>query len=446
MSQRINAPVLDGTERVAKFSPKLSARANIIRALAAIQHGGSLASFRDNLLDTVPAADKGFTHELLLGTLRQWFALTRISGTLCKEPLEVPEVIAALHIGMYQLLYMRVADHAAIGETVEAVKQAGHPKAAGLVNAVLRKVQKHQAKWQKKVVTKHSMPNWLAYQLKQNWPEQYDDLTAALREPAPVFLRVNARETTQAGYLNLLEKAEVNAKAIGKHGIQLLENMRIDSLPLFDDGGFSVQDMHAQHCVSLFSDLHGKRVLDACAAPGGKTAHLLEKYDCKLTAMDIDAERLLKVSENLERLQLFNDDLEITAGDATEFASAKPFDAILLDAPCTATGVMRRHPDIGLLRTEEDVAQTVALQAQILDNLWNSLTIGGELVYVTCSLLKVENVAQMVAFLERTPDAKAEAFTLDSGVAQSVGWQLLPESDEEAANGDGFYLCKLTKV
>lgn len=441
MSQRRQAPELDGSERIAKLSPKISARANIIRALTAVQYGGSLASFRDNLLETVPAADRGFTHELMLGTLRQWFALSRISGSLCKEPLEVPEVIAALHIGFYQLLYMRVADHAAIGETVEAVKQAGHPRAAGLVNAVLRKVQKQQAKWEKKVVTKHSLPNWLAFQLKQDWAEQYDDLTEALRESAPVFLRVNARETTQAGYLTLLEQAEVNAKAVGKHGIQLLEPMRIDTLPLFEEGGFSVQDIHAQQCVSLFSDLTGKRVLDACAAPGGKAAHLLERYDCKLTAIDVDPQRLLKVSENLERLQLFNDDLVIDAADATEFTSEKPFDAILLDAPCTATGVIRRHPDIGLLRTEDDVQQTVALQASILDHLWKQLKVGGELVYITCSLLKAENEAQMTAFLERTPDATEETFTLETSLAQQVGCQLLPTSD----GGDGFYFCKLIK-
>lgn len=435
----------------------LSTRAAVIKTLVAIQQGTSLASLRDDLLATVPEQDNGFANELLLGTLRQWFALSRISGTLSNYPIDNHGVLAGLHIGMYQLLYMRVADHAAISETVEAIKQVGEANAAGLVNAILRKVQTKQSKWQKKVVSKHSLPNWLAKQLKQDWSAEYDDLTQNLRQTAPLFLRVNQRQTTQSDYLALLQQADIQAQAMDKHGICVLDNVRITQLPLFESGGFSVQDINAQKTVALFSDLTNKTVLDACAAPGGKTAHLLESHDVAcLTALDNDANRLLLVGENLERLDLLTvtDDLQILCADATkakdwgrQTKAKTQFDAILIDAPCTATGVIRRHPDIALLRTEADVAKTADLQARILDNLWQHLKVGGELVYVTCSLLKSENTEQIANFLSRTQDAKEEKIHADWGVEQPHGRQCLPiQTLNDEKQGDGFYFAKLIKV
>ncbi len=222
------------------------------------------------------------------------------------------------------------------------------------------------------------------------------------------------------------------------------ESVNIPSLIGFDSGVFSVQDDHAQLCAELFDDLTGKRVLDACAAPGGKTAHLLERYDlAELVALDSDPQRLKRVHENLARLQLDqHPKLSIHAHDAATWQAEQPFDAILLDAPCTATGVIRRHPDIRLLRQSSDVAQTVAIQAQLLDHLWTQLAVGGQLLYVTCSLLKAENEQQIAAFLARTPNAQDIKLDGNWGEARPVGRQCLPVED----GGDGFYFAKLVKT
>jgi 16S rRNA (cytosine967-C5)-methyltransferase len=211
----------------------------------------------------------------------------------------------------------------------------------------------------------------------------------------------------------------------------------------FHDGWFSVQDDHAQLCAELFDDLNDKRVLDACAAPGGKTAHLLEKFDLKhMTALDSDAERLKRVSENLARLQLLDHRVVTQATNAATWQAEQLFDSILLDAPCTATGVLRRHPDIRLLRQAGDVDQTARLQAKLLNNLWKQLKVGGELVYVTCSLLKAENEQQIAAFLARTPSAVEVQIEADWGQTRPHGRQLFPLSE----GGDGFYFAKLRKV
>lgn len=477
---------------------RLSVRAVVIDTLQQIQEGQSLASLLDPMLDGMADKDKGFAHQLLLGTLRQWWALARIGERWIDNPVTDKGVLAGLHVGLYQLLYMQTPDHAAVGETVEAIKQLDKGYAAGLVNAILRKVQKNIAKYRKKTDKNHSLPNWLAKQIKQDWAAYYPQLGQQLRQAAPIFLRVNSRRCTVAAYSQLLNQDGIAHHIEGlttttdTSCIRLLDAIKITDLPKFAEGWVSVQDKHAQLAAHLLSpvlsspvlssslvlqvppassDRQELRVLDACAAPGGKTAHLLEMFHMKhLSVLDNDNQRLQRVYDNLERLQLLpstvtadntphdsavpavsTTSVTVVCDDARSFQGVEPeqpqgYDVILLDAPCSATGVLRRHPDIGLLRSEADITQTVQLQRQILDNLWQQLKVGGHLLYVTCSLLKAENEQQMLAFVQRHADAKAmdlpAALPDDNSIAQQIGRQYLPLTGQA---GDGFYYALLQK-
>ncbi len=503
-----------------------SVRVRVIRTLLAIQNGQSLASVLDPLLNSLHDGDKGFAHALLLTTLRQWHALARLLDTLADNPIDEVEVRTTIQVGLVQLLYLEVADHAAIHETVEAAKEIDFAHATGLINAILRKVAKNPSKFRKKCDKKHSLPNWLAYQLKQDWSEQYDELTQGLRQAAPMFLRVNSAVSSVEDYQQALDGAEIDADIVelttgfnlpnssdtaiattlSTKGLRLHQSTAVNALPDFALGVASVQDMHAQLAAPIINkalmakisadksntdiDLEANNseihILDACAAPGGKLAHWLELIsaknesslfhvkqddaeatpvitDIKVTAIDNEAPRIERIRENLQRLNLSQHDLQqaeksvalnIVCADATRWQHGKNkkaatnepvFDAILLDSPCTATGVIRRHPDISILRTEEDVEQTALLQADILHNLWPQLKAGGYLLYVTCSILKQENVEQMQDFISHHNDAVAIEFTEDCswGIAQAIGRQCLPIDSE---SGDGFYYALLHKT
>ena len=490
-----------------------SVRARVIRTLLAIQHGQSLSSVLDPLLNSLHEGDKGFAHALLLTTLRQWYALERLLDSLADNTIDEIEVRTTIQVGLTQLLYLQVADHAAIHETVEAVKEIEFAHASGLVNAILRKVVKNTHKYRKKCDKNHSLPNWLAYQLKQDWPQEYSALTQGLRQPATMFLRVNSTLSTFEQYQNTLTECDISAEpvslisaiqfpdldtpiTINTQALRLEHSTAVSGLPSFREGAASVQDMHAQLAAPLIQhalinkvntdsktdqiaddELH---ILDACAAPGGKLAHWLELLNAdkdselfhvkqqdetitnrtiNVTAIDNETSRITRIHENLERLQLDNPEqltLNVICADATRWQgiahSKQPidknepvFDAILLDSPCTATGVIRRHPDISLLRAEEDVKQTVSLQAEILDNLWSQLKVGGYLLYVTCSILKQENVEQMQDFLRHHTNAEAIEFTetCNWGIAQDIGRQCLPI---DSTSGDGFYYALLQKM
>jgi len=501
-----------------------SVRVRVIRTLLAIQNGQSLSSVLDPLLNSLHDGDKGFAHALLLTTLRQWHALARLLDSLADNPIDEVEVRTTIQVGLVQLLYLEVADHAAIHETVEAAKEIEFSHSTGLVNAILRKVAKNPSKFRKKCDKKHSLPNWLAYQLKQDWSEQYDELTQGLRQPAPMFLRVNSAVTSVEEYQHALDGAEIDADIVelttgfkvanasetttlSTKGLRLHQSTAVNALPDFAVGTASVQDMHAQLAAPIInqalmaklssesantnsesdeSNNNELHILDACAAPGGKLAHWLELIsandesslfhvkqdnaetspvitDIKVTAIDNEAPRIERIRENLQRLNLSQHDLQqaeksvalnIVCADATRWQHGKNkkaatnepvFDAILLDSPCTATGVIRRHPDISILRTEEDIEQTALLQADILHNLWPQLKAGGYLLYVTCSILKQENVEQMQDFITHHNDAVAIEFTEDCswGIEQAIGRQCLPI---DSASGDGFYYALLHKT
>ena len=424
----------------------LNLRAQVIRTLLAVQQGQSLASILPVHLSKVAERDRALFHELVLGTLRQWYALKSITLPLLVKPLNNETVETCLYVGLYQVLCTRVPSHAAISETVTAAKQLGYEALSGVVNAILRRVSRETSEFQTALAQAHGLPSWLYKRLKKDWPEQLEQLTNTLKQTAPLTLRVNTRQISRDDYLEILHEQEIAAEActVSAVGIVMLQNVHIPDLPGFDEGVFSIQDEHAQLCATLLPNLDGKVVVDACAAPGGKTAHLLEKFQPKkLIALDQDAKRLLRVSENLERLQLNQEaQVEILAADATTWNASEAVDCIVLDAPCSAIGVLRRHPDIRLLRQSGDIQQTVALQQQILQQMWQQLKVGGTLLYITCSVLKAENEQQMQQFFAEHQNAKEVKIDANWGITQLYGRQLLPQE----GRGDGFYYCRIEKT
>lgn len=426
-------------------STDLNLRAQVVSTLLKVQQGQSLSGILHQQLNDIPDRDRALFHELVLGTLRQWFALKAITLPLLTKPLNNETVESCLYLGLYQVLCTRIPAHAAISETVTATKQLGFHALSGIVNAILRRATRETDAFQSQLQQAHGLPSWLYKRLKRDWPAQLNDLCQQLKHTAPLTLRINQRQIGRDAYLLKLQAQSIQARACAWSdvGIVIEQSVQITELPGYQQGWFSVQDEHAQLCASLLHDLDQKIVLDACAAPGGKTAHLLEAFKPEqLIALDHDAKRLLRVSENISRLQLDASRLEILAADATTWQAPDALDCIVLDAPCSAIGVLRRHPDIRLLRQSTDIAQTVALQQQILKNLWPQLKVGGTLLYITCSILKPENEQQMQAFFAEHANASELKIEADWGIEQAYGRQLLPTSGQ----GDGFYYCRIKKI
>lgn len=426
-------------------STELNLRAQVVITLLQVQQGQSLASLLHQQLSEIPERDRALFHELVLGTLRQWYALKAITLPLLTKPLNNETVETCLYVGLYQVLCTRIPAHAAISETVTASKQLGFHALSGIVNAILRRATRETEDFQQHLQQAHGLPSWLYKRLKKDWPLQVDDLCQQLKQTAPLTLRINQRHIGRDAYLAKLQAEQIQARACNwsEVGIVLEQSVQIIALPGFEQGWFSVQDEHAQLCATLLPDLNDQVVLDACAAPGGKTAHILEKFKPQsLIALDQDSKRLLRVTENLQRLQLDQSHVEIIAADATTWQANQALDCIVLDAPCSATGVIRRHPDIRLLRQSSDIAQTIELQKQILQNLWQQLKVGGTLLYITCSILKAENEQQMVTFFAEHANAEEIKIEATWGIEQIHGRQLLPATGQ----GDGFYYCKIKKV
>ena len=432
--------------QIQSSAKNLNLRAQVVKTLLAVQNGQSLASVLNQHINIVSERDRGLYHELTLGCLRQWHGLKAITLPLLTKPLENEALESCLYLGLYQLLCTRVPAYAAISETVTAAKQLGFEPLSGLVNAVLRRVSRETEEFSAGLEQAHGLPSWLFKRLKKDWADQLPEISYNLKQIAPLTLRVNVNQVSRAEYLEILEEDGFEARAceLSDVGIVLEQNVHIPNLPGYEEGGFSVQDEHAQLCATLLPNLEGKVVVDACAAPGGKTAHILEKYSPKkLYAIDQDAKRLVRVAENLERLGL-NEyaDVEIVTADTTTWSAPSEVDCIVLDAPCSAIGVIRRHPDIRLLRQSTDIAKTVELQKQILNNMWQQLKVGGTMLYITCSILKAENEQQMVQFFADHGDAKETKIEADWGIEQIHGRQLFPETDR----GDGFYYCLIEKT
>ncbi|WP_338521893.1 16S rRNA (cytosine(967)-C(5))-methyltransferase RsmB [Pseudomonas batumici] len=431
------------------MNPRLAAA----KALAAVLSGkASLNSSLPLQLDKVEARDRGLTQDLAFGTARWQPRLSALATKLLQKPFKAADadVEALLLVGLYQLLYTRVPAHAAIGETVGCADKLKKPWAKALLNAVLRRAQRESeallAELEHDPVVRTAHPRWLQKSLKAFWPEQWEAICAANNAHPPMILRVNRRHHPRDAYLKLLGEAGVGAQACAysQDGIVLEEACDVRNLPGFNEGWISVQDEAAQLAADLLDLAPGQRVLDACCAPGGKTCHILEAQPqlAGVVAVDLEAKRLVRVRENLERLGL---DAELIAADGRDTATwwdGKPFQRILLDAPCSATGVIRRHPDIKLTRQPDDIAALAALQGELLDAMWTTLEVGGILLYATCSTLPTENTEVIEAFLARTSGARELDIAGTFGVKQPHGRQLLAQQ----GGHDGFYYAKLIKI
>ncbi|MFJ7008787.1 16S rRNA (cytosine(967)-C(5))-methyltransferase RsmB [Pseudomonas putida] len=431
------------------MNPRLAAA----RALAAVLSGkASLNSSLPAQLDKVDERDRGLTQDLAFGTARWQPRLDLLAAQLLQKPFKAADadVQALLLVGLYQLFYTRIPAHAAIGETVGCADKLKKPWAKGLLNAVLRRAQREGEElltgMERDPVVRTAHPRWLQKALKAFWPEQWEAICAANNAHPPMILRVNRRHHSRDAYLALLAEAGIGASACqySRDGIVLAEACDVRGLPGFAEGWVSVQDEAAQLSADLLELAPGQRVLDACCAPGGKTCHLLEAEAglAQMVAIDLEAKRLTRVRENLDRLQL---DAELIACDARDTASwwdGKPFQRILLDAPCSATGVIRRHPDIKLTRQADDIPALATLQGELLDALWPTLEVGGMLLYATCSSLPTENTEVIGAFLARTPGARELDLATEAGLRQPHGRQLLAQE----GGHDGFYYAKLIKI
>jgi 16S rRNA (cytosine967-C5)-methyltransferase len=426
-----------------------SAAARVITLV--LEEGRSLAAALPPALATLPPAERGLAQELCYGTLRWAPRLEALADKLLDKPLRARDrdVHALLLTGLYQLLYLNVPVHAAVSLTVDATARLGKDWARGLLNGVLRRLQREQEALLAAVdagdTAALAHPAWLLGRLAQDWPEHWRDIAAANNVRPPMTLRVNRLHGSREQYLERLQQAGLPAAASSHapDALTLETPVAVERLPGFADGDVSVQDAAAQLAAGLLQLAPGQRVLDACAAPGGKTGHILEACpDVELLALDSDAERLARVQENLTRLGLTAELRAGDAGDPKTWWDGRPYDRILLDAPCSGSGVIRRHPDIKSLRRAEDIAALNLQQARLLRALWPLLAPGGILVYATCSILTAENAGQVTAFLRDEAQARELPISAAWGLAAAAGRQILP-----GENGmDGFYYAALGKA
>ncbi|MEH6499637.1 MAG: 16S rRNA (cytosine(967)-C(5))-methyltransferase RsmB [Pseudoalteromonas distincta] len=431
------------------MTPRLAA----CNALVAVMAGkASLGTSLPAQLQHVAPRDQALARELAFGTARWFQRLEGLANALLEKPLKAADrdLQALLLVGLYQLLYTRIPAHAAIDESVNAANTLKKPWAKGLLNAVLRRAQRESddllAGLERDPTLRLSHPRWLQKQFKADWPEHWEAICNANNLHPPMTLRVNLQKTTRQAYLQQLEDAGMDAQPtpFSTVGITLTSPCDVQQLPDFQLGAVSVQDEAAQLAAPLLELKAGQRVLDACCAPGGKTCQILESEAQlgSLLALDLEPARLQRVRDNLQRLGLRADLKAADARDLQAWWDGQPFQRILLDAPCSATGVIRRHPDIKLTRQADDILALATLQGQILDALWQTLEVGGILVYATCSVLPAENTQVIEAFLARQPGARELDIRADYGLPQPHGRQLLPQSQGH----DGFYLAKLMKI
>jgi 16S rRNA (cytosine967-C5)-methyltransferase len=427
--------------------------ANVVDAV--VTAGRSLDAAIAEHEERVAPDDRSLLRLLCYGALRRHWRLQYWIDRLVDRPLKKNDSVinALLAIGLFQLTETRIPDHAVVSQTVEASRLLRRPKLAGLLNAVLRRFVREDIASQEPetVEAKHDHPGWLVDVIREDWPDHADEILSANNERAPMWLRVNAARETAASYAEQLANAGIGAEAFAPipGAVRLAEPVAVNELPGFDEGVVSVQDAGAQLAAPWLLDGKQGRVLDACAAPGGKGGHLLELggADIALTCVEKENDRLQFVTDNLARLGM---SATLACGDASTPESwwdGEPYEAILLDAPCSASGVIRRHPDIKLLRRARDVQNLAALQRALLDSLWRLLAPGGRLLYVTCSVLAAENDRVVQAFLEATADARENDVLQNNNIRdvmhrKACGYQLLPGT----AGMDGFYYACLERV
>lgn len=428
-------------------------RAAAAKAVASVMTGRNLDDALAAVSAPLSAADLSLLKAMAYGVVREFSTLNWLVGRMLQKPLrEEPLVAALLACGVYQLRAMRVPAHAAVAETVAAAEVLGKPWAKGLTNALLRRYQREadaiEATLPPDVEVRQSYPEWLVRQIKRDWPGAWRSVLAAGNTQAPMTLRVNRRrgdreafaaELSTAGIGHLLPRTTPDA-------VILNEPLPVERIPGFADGRVSVQDLSAQLAADLLGAEPGMRVLDACAAPGGKTAHLIERSEgLDVIAIESEAARLGRIRDTLGRLGLDAMLVHHDAADTAGWWKGKKFDRILIDAPCSGTGVIRRHPDIKWLRRETDIPTMAAQQLRLLRALWPLLKPQGVLVYATCSILKAEGEDVARAFMAEQPEAVEQVIDPSPyamwGEDCGLGRRIEPGGDF-----DGFYYVRWVKV
>lgn len=430
----------------------MSARLAAIRSVVAVLDRGEML---DAALPAagagLPARDRALAQEIAYGVLRWYHRFGHVVDLLLHRPMSPADLdvrivlVAALH----EIQHLRTPDHAAVSEAVESARQLGKPWAAGFVNALLRRFLREReallALAMGDPVAAHSHPAWLIEQLRHDWPGQWQAILARNNERPPMDLRVNARHGTAAAYAAQLAAAGIASSPVAAAPLclRLAQPVNVQDLPGFASGSVTVQDAAAQLAAPLLDAQPGHRVLDACAAPGGKASHLLEATPgiAELVVVDQGQARIALLADTLRRLSLHATLVDGDAACPASWWDGRPFDRILLDAPCSATGVIRRHPDIKVLRRPDQLASLEPLQAALLQGLWPLLAPGGRLLYVTCSLLRRENETQIEKFTAAHKDARILPIAAPWGVPANPGRQTLPATDDT----DGFYYALLER-
>jgi len=443
-------------------NPHSTQKPQNIRALAAkiltqvVHKGLSLTAAMESSKGTdLSQQDRAFLQELCFGVCRHYYQLQALADTLLNKPLKSKngDLECLLLVGLYQLLELKTPPHAVLSETVNAARELNKAWAAEMVNAVLRRMQRDSETLLQTLgdneEAKYNHPAWLIGKIKKQYPDDWEDILHANHMRPPLWLRVNQQKISREDYQKQLSQAGIKSNTCNAapEGLVLEEAVPVTQLPGFKEGLFSVQDPAGQLAARLLDLQPGHRVLDACAAPGGKTTHILElepKID-DLVAIDHDSDRLEKIRENCDRLGFKQGSVvKLITGDASEPESwwdGQLFDRILLDAPCSATGVIRRHPDIKLLRQPEDIGKLAEIQKALLDALWPLLKPNGMLLYATCSILKEENSNTIAEFLANHPEAEEVEIAPKEAFPTKHGWQLITGDEQK----DGFYYAKLKK-
>lgn len=429
-------------------------RVEAARVLSAVlDDGRSLKAVLAEALPTISdGRDRALLEALCFAALRHERRYAFVLSHWLAKPLPAGSardrvVARLLLVGLAQLDALQLPTHAAVAATVDAVKQLGRQGLAGLFNAVLRKATREAWPQAVQPAVQASHPDWLWHRYQVDWPARAEELLQHGNTEAPLWLRANAPRYTREGLLGRFSEHGIAAEGgLAPHSVRLIERANPALLPGFDEGAFHVQDLAAQLAVEALAPTPGMRVLDACAAPGGKTLGLLSAVgdSGEVQALDVDARRLAQVRALVQSTRPSAARFEARAADASQpsgWHDGRPFDAILLDAPCSATGILRRQPDIKVHRREEDIAPLVAIQARLLDALFPLLTPGGRLLYATCSLLREENEHQVRAFLVRAPTARLIALDARFGADTGAGYQRFPGED----GGDGFFYALLEK-
>jgi len=423
-------------------------------AVRRVQDGGTLGTALATAAsgeDATAGRRRALVQELAYGTLRHWGTLEAITRRVATKPLTDPLLTCLVAVALYQLDHTRAPPFAVVNHAVDNAAAMVRPATKALVNALLRRYLRERDTLLEAVradpVARWSYPRWWIDRVAADFPADWQAILEAGNERPPLTLRVNVRVATRDALLARFADASIVATPVGDAGIIVLPPRAVTELPGYAEGAFAVQDAGAQLAAPLLRPEKGMRVLDACAAPGGKTTHLAELADVSIVALDVDGARLARVRENLVRLPHGSAVVDVREGDAGRPAGwwdGRPFDLILADVPCTASGIVRRHPDIKWLRREADLGGFARQQTRLLASLWTCLRKGGRMLYGTCSVFRDENDAQVEAFLAAHPDALRQTLTFAPGVAARSG-QLLPSLPGAGHNQDGFFYALLGK-